>query len=872
MNSRELQAIEGRLSLRTPQREALEILARVSGSLTLNKDADPASALSVVKGLAPTVEDFERGFPSLCFALATGVGKTRLMGAFIAYLYRVHGLKHFFVLAPNLTIYEKLKADFTYGTPKFVFPGLGDIRDNLVLITGDDWEDGRGVRDRDLRGDSALHVNVFNVAKINAEVRGGAAPRMKRLHEVIGDSYFDYLSKLDDLVLLMDESHRYRAQAGAKAIEGLRPVLGLELTATPQVVQGSRTTRFRNIAYEYPLANAIRDGFVKVPAVATRANFDAAAYDAAALERLKLEDGITLHERTKAELEAYAEATGQKRVKPFVLVVAEDTAHASALHSLMESDTFCGGRYKGRVIEVHSNQSGDIKDESLQRLLQVEDPAEPTEVVIHVNKLGEGWDVTNLYTIIPLRAASSVNLVEQSLGRGLRLPYGRRTGNEAVDTLTVVAHEHFAAIVQRAREPGSMLQSYREVVLDERTETPVEKVRARPRVDEVLTTPLQQSVVAALTEPGSDVSWEQLSQPEQRTAAKKAVFERLNAQPEALTLDLTDATFEMAFEDAVTALREHTIGIPRVLLRPKGESRLEFRAFQLDLGGFKPMPLAQEIYIKQLQTERTRLVATGLPEGLVQPEQHLVRLLAAHPSVSYERHADLLFDLAGQAISYLSSYLGSADDIANVVFTQGQVLAERMLDLMHANREHVGVEYEASVTGDLHRPRELVGTAPVGSTVVDFRQPVADLSHIRRLRFGGFTRCLFREQRFDSDAERRFAMILEDDQDDALRWFKPALGDVRIWLYGGQQYSPDFVVETSQMKLLVEPKAHEEVTSPDVLAKATAAVQWCAHASAWEISHGGKPWYYLLVPDSAIAESSTLSAIYSRYVMNTHRS
>ena len=49
--------------------------------------------------------------------------------------------------------------------------------------------------------------------------------------------------------------------------------------------------------------------------------------------------------------------------------------------------------------------------------------------------LKEGWDVTNLYTIVPLRAANARTLIEQSIGRGLRLPYGKRTGVEAVDTV-----------------------------------------------------------------------------------------------------------------------------------------------------------------------------------------------------------------------------------------------------------------------------------------------------------------------------------------------------------------------------------------------------------------------------------------------------
>ncbi|MFH4351749.1 hypothetical protein WAJ70_21935, partial [Acinetobacter baumannii] len=85
--------------------------------------------------------------------------------------------------------------------------------------------------------------------------------------------------------------------------------------------------------------------------------------------------------------------------------------------------------------------------EITQRLLSVEDPNEPTEIVIHVNMLKEGWDVTNLYTIIPLRAANARTLVEQSIGRGLRLPYGKRTGVEEVDRLSIVAHDRFQDIV-----------------------------------------------------------------------------------------------------------------------------------------------------------------------------------------------------------------------------------------------------------------------------------------------------------------------------------------------------------------------------------------------------------------------------------------
>ena len=129
MSQREVNAIAGRLSLRPPQTESLTKLANAIDAapamLQHDRDAaDVAAILATLKSQFPTLQDFERDFPSLCFALATGVGKTRLMGAFISYLYAAHGIKHFFVLAPNLTIYDKLIADFTPNTPKYVFKGI----------------------------------------------------------------------------------------------------------------------------------------------------------------------------------------------------------------------------------------------------------------------------------------------------------------------------------------------------------------------------------------------------------------------------------------------------------------------------------------------------------------------------------------------------------------------------------------------------------------------------------------------------------------------------------------------------------------------------------------------------------------------------
>src|SRR5689334_25100509 len=122
-----------------------------------------AQALETIKAEFPTVTDFERDFPSLCFAIATGVGKTRLMGAFITYLYRTKVSRHFFVLAPNLTIYNKLIADFTPNTPKYVFEGIAEFATNRPeIITGDNYESGRGVR-----GEEAIQARMFDTSPIH---------------------------------------------------------------------------------------------------------------------------------------------------------------------------------------------------------------------------------------------------------------------------------------------------------------------------------------------------------------------------------------------------------------------------------------------------------------------------------------------------------------------------------------------------------------------------------------------------------------------------------------------------------------------------------------------------------------------------------
>ncbi|MFH1422448.1 MAG: DEAD/DEAH box helicase family protein [Planctomycetota bacterium] len=888
--------ISNRLSLRPPQRISLEILARICDIIPLEKNSDVVQALKAIQSEYPSITDFERDFPSLCFAIATGVGKTRLMGAFITYLYKTENIRHFFVLAPNLTIYNKLIMDFTPNTPKYVFQGIAEFAVNPPeIITGDNYESGRGIRSGKLFNVDEVHVNIFNISKITStETPKGAAksnvPRFRRLQEYIGQSYFDYLSNLDDLVLLMDESHRYRASAGMKAISELKPILGLELTATPHIERSGGTQPFQNVIYGYPLSDAMADGFVKEPAVATRENFDIKNYDGAGLEKIKLEDGIRIHENTKVVLEIYARENEKPIVKPFMLVIARDTEHANALLKIIEGESFFEGRYKGKVITVHSKQSGEERDETIEQLINVEKPENPTEIVIHVNMLKEGWDVTNLYTIVPLRAANSKTLVEQSIGRGLRLPYGKRTGVGAVDRLTIVSHDKFQEIVDYANSPDSIIRGGLKVVYisDEKSKV----VIAEPEIVNRITpsTPLSGAESSASTQ--QKILFES---PREQEAAKATLevirrdFERLPrsadlTKPEIqkqivekvkeiiapVQKELAGVTEQVDVAEVVSKTiilrNELSIDIPRITIQPVGDVTRGYKEFNLDISSVRLQPVDNEILIQELhKREQYRLMSgTGIvPETRL--EDYLVRGLIDFNDICYDDHAALLYNLSGQVVTHLRSYLKDDEEVKNVLQYHQQALVNLIHSQMQEHYEEKATAYEAHVSKGFMTLRPNNYSAPAGETERDFRAPVTDKQDIRKMLFAGFSKCLYRIQKFDSDSERRFSVILENDKD-VLKWFKPAKGDFQIHYASDASYEPDFVVETKTTKLLCEVKAASELTTKEVQDKTNAATEWCEYAAEHEKKYGGKPWSYILIPHDAIADNKTLQGLVATYV------
>ncbi len=883
--NRHVNAIAGRLSLRAPQRQSLEILDRVTELVPPQKGVDLEAALAAIRTEFPGVTDFERDFPSLCFALATGVGKTRLMGAFIAYLHLAHGLNNFFVLAPNLTIYNKLTDDFSQGKPKYVLKGIAEFVISPPVITkGDNYEKQLG----DL---FPVRINIFNISKINSEVRGGRAPRIRSFREEIGESYFDYLAGLKDLVLIMDESHRYRATAGVRAINELQPVMGLELTATPLVETARGPVAFQNVIFDYPLGRAMADGFVKEPAVVTRENFVAAGKSPEQLQQIKLEDGVRLHESVKVELETYARQAGERIVKPFMLVIARDTAHAAELMSLIRSAAFFEGRYADKVIQVDSSVK---EEETIGRLLKVESPDEPTEIVIHVNMLKEGWDVTNLYTIVPLRAANARTLIEQSIGRGLRLPYGRRTGVTAVDRLNIVAHDRFQEIVDEARRPDSAIRLQQVVLTEAQLQQKTVTVESRPQLEARLglrsdapvngtagfgeapaefTHEAQQVARIAYdvirrmeTEPSRLPGVAHLQKPEVRAAVLREVESRY--RPAQLELEgiaeQPDLTAIVA--RTVDLVVQQTIDIPRILVTPRGEVKSGFHPFTLDLSRMRYEVPNETLWAAHLRTGQVDRIGPGA--GIIDEqrlEDHVVSGLVDFDDIAYDEHADLLYDLAAQVTSHLLA-THPEEGVRKILRLHRQEIARFVHAQMQAHFwRDAGVEYDVVVTRGFTELRKSAYTAAAGEAPLDFRRSPADKANMARYLFGGFLRCLYPTQKFQSDAERKLAVILDRE---AQKWFKPARGQFQLFYRSGsdpQEYQPDFVAETDESILMLEPKASNQMTDPDVLAKRDSALEWCRHASHHAASHGGKPWRYVLIPHDAIAENMTLAGLLQRF-------
>ena len=873
--------ISGCMSLRKPQKRSLKILADILDEIELAKDIDLDKALRDVHDMYPTCSNFERDFMSLTFALATGVGKTRLMGAFITYLYTQKGIKNFFVVAPNLTIYEKLKQDL--GNPsseKYVFRGIGCFKSMLPnLITGENYRE-KGM----MGGFSDVTINVFNISKFNRELG-----RIRDLSEYLGSSYFNYLASRDDLVVLMDESHHYRADKGLAAINELKPVLGLELTATPQVEQGTKTVKFKNVVYEYPLSAAIKDGFTKTPYAMTRRDIADYNFTQDEIDKMMLSDGISNHERVKERLKDYAINNGVEPVKPFVLVVCKDTKHAEQVKAYISSSDFYDGKYADKTIILHSNQRGAEKDENVQLLLAVEKFTNPIEIVVHVNILKEGWDVNNLYTIIPLRTAASQTLREQTIGRGLRLPYGQRTGNRDVDALVITAHDKFEKIIAEANKPDSLLKAGNIIFAEdiEKSESVVVKPAYQEAVqqslfdlghfvaeNETLSSDERQVLVKAAEQASKKlidnyrvVGRENLPKVTTSSIVEEVVGGEDIAEIVKRRTDFSDIMRRFLGEE-IDKQREiiesGTMSIPQIKITRDNKAVYYFEHFTLDTTDFVYFPIPNDILLKNLvESGDVEVVkGKGLDFNALNPMKTIVEEISKRPEVDYDACCDLLYDLITTLFDAFAKKFTS-DEIKNIVMCNKRSIADKIYDQMKKHfkcSEPNIVEEISGVSMYIYEPSYMrkIGEEPISvyTTIPDGDVP--------KCLFNGFKKALHPIYKFDSAPEKRFAIVCEQSEE-VIKWLRPAAKQFNLFYGNGQRYEPDFVVETSDTMYLVEIKGEDKLNDENNLLKKQRAVRYCQVASVYASGHGLKQWKHLYIPSQQVQTNSGFTMLAQRF-------
>lgn len=429
------------MNLRNPQEDSLIKFAALLNPIDIGSLAQER-----VKGMLQAgVLRFTDPYGRLTFALATGIGKTRLMGAIMAWLFLSGKSKNFVILTPSSTIYKKTQAESQPTHKKYLFAGLSafPLPEVITADTAGSWNPEESAESR------APTLFILTPGQIRPRSGSETERRLRQENEQLGESFVEHLTNIKDLVVFLDEGHRYgqdarQERAWARAITDLKPKFVIEMTATP--------SNDNTVVHRYTLGEALREGlYIKnVEAIYQR---QTQAVSDKEWDQLTLREGLKQLEIKKRAIESFrANYPDRKQVKPVMLVACRDTTHSQGIERWLESNSCEKGAYRGKVLRVDITQS----EEEIAKLLEIENPRNPTEIVVNVGMLREGWDVENVYVIVPLRATASETLAIQTIGRGLRLPYGERVGDFEVDTLHVLTfgRETVHRVIEVAKEVG----------------------------------------------------------------------------------------------------------------------------------------------------------------------------------------------------------------------------------------------------------------------------------------------------------------------------------------------------------------------------------------------------------------------------------
>jgi type III restriction enzyme len=791
-----IEAIAARLDLREPNKEAVESIA-FEIHQHYGVDARPPPFESVVD-------------------VATGVGKTYVLAAALEYL-AASGVRNFAVVTPGRTILDKTVANFSPGHVKSLLPGM---ETRPVVITSENFASPAmraAMDDEDL-----IKLYVFTVqALIKPETKVGR--RTHKFQEGLGKAFYEHLVSRDDLVVFADEHHVYYGAAFSKAVRGLEPLALIGLTATPH-----KRTPTELIIYRYPLAAAIADAIVKTPVVVGRK-------DDRVDPETKLGDGIRLVEMKRRVVERYCAETGAEPVNPVMLVVAQTIDDADHYAELIREDSFFGGVYADSVLVVHS----DAPDEALAELEKVEDPASPVRIIISVGMLKEGWDVKNVYVIASMRSSVSEMLTEQTLGRGLRLPFGAYTGIEILDTLEVLAHERYEDLLKKA---GVINEAF----VDVRTRAVLRRDAEGRQVATVEQTSVETPVAGTdgsePSGPDSEIPGAVVSSVEARTAAVQEEAAKLKVQlapnPDLPPLEIPrlvmrnlESPFSLADITDLDPFRKAGESLAADPIEELRRTRVSARIVEGADG------LRQTELVTAPAVDRIESPASLLPlEDAVQ--QLLDRIIASPmvPARRAERAAArpivdaFLAGLGANAQELLSGYLDRA--------------AGKLISLIGEQQRKFAPKPRFDEVTELVRFGPLrIGRSTVRSDRVG--------KYVPRAAYVGWRRSMYDQVWFDSGTERDVANLL-DDADEIEFWVRLHRGDLPIlWASGNGWYNPDFIaVEMDGSHWVIEVKMDKEVQTTTVQEKREAAERWANHVSA--DPSVGKRWGYLLASETGV--------------------
>lgn len=818
------------------------LVAEVGHTLDLR-----APNLAALDAIAVALDESEPGV-ELIADLATGVGKTFIAAGLLDYLFE-SGVRNVVIVTPGSTIQRKTIDNFTPGHRKYV----RGLRCNPMVITLDDLESGTVASALD--DDSVMKVFVFTVQSL-LRPNTNDARRAHRPHETLGVVLYEHLQNADDLVVIADEHHVYyskSAKAFTKAINELSPSALIGLTATPNDDQDPR------IIYRYPLADAIADGWVKIPVLVARR-------DKASDIRTQMMDGITLLDAKKAAIDAYCRQTRKAIVNPVMFVVASNINEANDIKDLLGE--LLGGEDK--VLLVTSEEP----DASLALLDTLENDDSPIRAVVSVSMLKEGFDVKNLYVIAAVRALESQLLTEQVMGRGMRLPFGTRTGVPMLDSLEVLSHHAFENLLAEA---DVLL---RQTLADRASEATaaIDPVNGVGSDQQPLTSINQGQNSVVITLPGQGSPLIDMSQWES---------DELDGLDET-HIGMGFSTIESRLTDAAeTTQTLNTVITPRTpalvplpLFLPRVTLRWERESFTLASVNSTDVEALGRVFAND-EGERLRRVAIDASRddsGEVQLDIHdeSESIAASQTAIPFE---SIEQDLAARllrtnGVAQTTMEFNAASAVA-AAFLQGagvtpdtpwrpqhgQAATARLVEWIGQQRESRPGRYVAEVMQvRWPDPEDRVEARPPQP-----RQLINNSRQfVRNYPYSGWQRGVYDINSFDAySTEFRLAELF-DTSGGIQAWVRiDQTVPLRIGYFSGaiqRQYEPDFIViDSEDVHWIVEGKSDSEVASPIVLAKRDAAREWVATVNGSPVV--SQRWGYLLASESVIAAAGSWTAL-----------